>query len=104
MEIFENVPTSSSYLAHDGFVGVERRNSSNRRKIDGRRSQKERRLDSRVAPVNLRKTIKTWFLSLIHLRLGVDRRKEVDRRKNGARRQQRNGSVLTREELADLLS
>ncbi len=56
------------------------------------------------APVNLRKTIKTWFLSLIHLRLGVDRRKEVDRRKNGARRQQRNGSVLTREELADLLS
>ncbi|KAF0187687.1 MAG: hypothetical protein FD168_2411 [Desulfobulbaceae bacterium] len=98
MKIFENVSTSPSYFAHDGFAGVERRNSPERRKNDGRRSQKERRLDSREAPVNLRKTIKIWFLALIHLRLGVDRRK------NGARRQLRNGTILTREELADLLS
>ena len=104
MKIFENISTSPSYSTHDGFAGVERRNSPERRKNDGRRSQKERRLDSRVTPVNLFKTIKTWFLSLIHLRLGVDRRKEVTRRKNGARRQLRNGTLLTREELADLLS
>jgi hypothetical protein len=93
--------TSSNCLSLDGSVHLERRNSFDRRKNDGRRSQKERRLDNRMAPVKPRKTLKTWVLSLVHLRLGVDRRKENDRRKNGDRR---NGALLTQEEIADLLS
>jgi hypothetical protein len=104
MEIFDNGATAASYLGHDGLVYAERRKVSKRRTTDNRRSQKERRIDSRKAPLSLRWAIKTWFLSIIHSRLGVDRRKQVDRRKNASRRQQRNSSILTREELSDLLS
>jgi hypothetical protein len=104
MERVENSASAATYTAYDGLVYAERRNVSKRRVIDNRRSQKERRLDSREVPFDLRKTVKTWFLSLIHSRLGVDRRKQGDRRKNGSRRQQRNGTILTREELNDLLS
>jgi len=104
MKMLDNAPPSLSHLTHEGFVHLERRASSKRRKTDGRRSQRERRLDSRGVPVNLSQKVKTWLQSLIHLRLGVDRRKEIDRRRNGDRRQQQNRSILTREELAALLS
>lgn len=101
----ENIPKSSSQLACDRPESLERRkSSSSRRKIEDRRSQEERRLDSRVATVNLRKTIKAWFRSLTRSRLGVDRRKNRDRRKNVDRRQRGQGSILTQEEIADLLS
>ena len=88
----------------DNAEHLERRMSSNRRKTEDRRSQDERRFDSRVATVILRKTIKIWFRSLTHLRLGVDRRKKNDRRKYQDRRNQQRGSILTREEIADLLA
>jgi hypothetical protein len=47
--------------------------------------------------------MKAWIRSLTNARLGVDRRKKVDRRSIEDRRQQRLESILTKEELADLL-
>ena len=84
---------------------LERRvNASDRRKTENRRSQEERRLDSRLATVKQRKTIKIWLRAMTRSRLGVDRRKKEDRRLNRDRRQQQLRSILTREEIADLLS
>ena len=101
----ENTPESSSRLSCDGSKCLERRKSvSSRRKREDRRSEEERRFDSRVAAVALRKAIKSWFRSLTRSRLGVDRRKKRDRRKIADRRQQLLRSVLTPEEIADLLS
>jgi hypothetical protein len=88
----------------DSSARLERRIVFSRRKVEDRRSRDERRFDSRVASVQLRKTIKTWLRSLTHLRLGVDRRKKNDRRNYYDRRNQRLGSILTREEIVDLLS
>ena len=99
-----NTPAQPKPPTGDGSARLERRIVCSRRKVEDRRSQDERRFDSRVASVQLRKTIKTWFRSLTHLRLGVDRRKNNDRRKDHDRRNQRLGSILTREEIVDLLS
>lgn len=99
-----NIPEQSRHLNGDTSERPERRISFSRRKVEGRRSQDERRFDSRVASVQLRMTIKTWIRSLTHLRLGVDRRKKNDPRKDSDRRNQRIGSILTRAEIADLLS
>ncbi len=47
--------------------------------------------------------MKAWIRSLTNARLGVDRRKKADRRSIEDRRLQRLESLLTQEELADLL-
>lgn len=47
--------------------------------------------------------MKAWIRSLTNSRLGVDRRKKADRRSIEDRRLQRLESLLTKEELADLL-
>ena len=77
---------------------------SDRRKSSDRRSNEERRSDNRLAPVKQPKSLKAWIRSLTNSRLGVDRRKKVDRRFATDRRQLRFESLLTQEEIADLLS
>jgi hypothetical protein len=54
--------------------------------------------------VKQRKTIKVWLRSMIHSRMGVDRRKKNERRIVSDRRQLLLRSILTRDEIADLLS
>jgi hypothetical protein len=76
---------------------------SDRRNASDRRSNEERRYDNRLAPVKQPKSMKAWIRSLTNSRLGVDRRKKADRRSIEDRRQQRLESLLTKEELADLL-
>ena len=77
---------------------------SDRRNSSDRRSNQERRSDNRLAPVKQPKSIKAWIRSITNSRLGVDRRKKTDRRLTTNRRQQRFEPLLTKEELADLLS
>ena len=82
----------------------ERRSpASDRRNATDRRSNEERRSDNRLAPVKQPKSMKAWIRSLTNSRLGVDRRKKADRRSIEDRRLQRLESLLTQEELADLL-
>ena len=101
----KNIQVQPNNPARDRFEQLERRvNTSDRRKPEDRRAQDERRLDSRLANVKQRRTIKVWLRSIIRSRLGVDRRKKEDRRFRIDRRQQSLRSILTREEISDLLS
>lgn len=79
-----------------------RQNQHNRRSENDRRSQGERRHDFREAPDNQRRTFYMWWRSITKARLGVDRRKQ-ERRKNIDRRQQNLHSLLTEEEVSELL-
>ncbi len=101
-----NIQISPCHPTQKGLGQLERRKStSDRRKIEDRRSLEERRIDSRLSSVKQKKTIKIWFRTMTNARLGVDRRKKEDRRKSGDRRQQPLlRSILTREEINDLLS
>ena len=101
----KNIQIQPNNPVRDRFEQVERRsNTADRRNTEDRRAQDERRLDSRLAMAKQRKTIKVWLRSMIRSRLGVDRRKKDDRRFRTDRRQQSLRSILTREEIADLLS
>jgi len=105
MKLTENPPESPDFPVGGGLAFPERRKSpTDRRKNDTRRTLEERRCDSRLTPVKQHKPIRTWLRSLFQARLGVDRRKKNDRRRNRDRRQQRSQSILTPEEIADLLS
>ena len=85
--------------------GVERRaERSERRGSVERRRSVERRFDFRNARPETRRSLKAWLRSLANARLGVDRRKGVDRRARDDRRSKELRSLLTPEELADLLS
>jgi hypothetical protein len=100
-----NDPKTKSHLADDTPEKPERRIAQvDRRQSPERRANAERRCDSRLAPVKHPKTLKTWIRSLTNSRLGVDRRKRGDRRTHSDRRQQRLESILTQEEINDLLS
>ncbi|HID69660.1 MAG TPA: hypothetical protein EYP35_04180 [Desulfobacterales bacterium] len=85
--------------------GVERRDKrTDRRGSADRRRSVERRFDFRNARPETRRSVKAWFRSLANARLGVDRRKGMDRRVIEDRRSKELRSLLTPEELADLLS
>jgi hypothetical protein len=104
MKLTENSPELQDFPVGGGLAFPERRKSPHdRRKNNTRRTLDERRCDSRLTPVKP-KPIRTWLRSLFQARLGVDRRKKNDRRKYMDRRQQRSQSILTPEEIADLLS
>lgn len=84
--------------------GVERRKlTRERRRASDRRSTHERRFDFREAHSPVRRSLKSWVRSLVNARLGVDRRKGGDRRILTNRRSQELHSLLSPEELADLL-
>jgi hypothetical protein len=102
----QNIQIPSNRQVEGVFEQLERRiNTSDRRKDKDRRSQSERRFDSRVSGTKQKKTIRIWLREKTQARLGVDRRKNEDRRIWGDRRQQPlPQSILTREEIDDLLS
>jgi len=83
---------------------LERRDGAReRRNISDRRMSGERRFDYREANPPVKRSLKSWIRSLSNSRSGVDRRKGGDRRKDNDRRSQQLRSILTPEELADLL-
>jgi hypothetical protein len=101
----KNTPIPPNNQAGDRFEQLERRSTaSSRRNTENRRSLDERRFDNRLATVQQRRTVKVWLRSIIHSRLGVDRRKKEDRRLKRDRRQQLLRSLLTQEEISALLS
>ena len=84
--------------------GIERRNrDSNRRQKENRRSSTERRSDPRDESQKQKLTLRCWMRSLTNARLGVDRRKVPDQRSTIDRRNPSPRSMLTKEEIADLL-
>jgi len=99
-----------SYLATGKHIvqqwdGIERRKPLRQRREDSeRRVDHERRFDFREAHPPARRSVKAWMRSLTNARLGVDRRKGEDRRSQHDRRSQELRSLLTPEELADLLA
>lgn len=80
----------------------ERRKNQKRRVCQDRRATVERRNDSRESGQTPRRSVRTWLRSKTNARLGVDRRKG-DRRKPDDRRSAPR-SILTKEEIHDLLS
>ncbi len=83
---------------------IERRKPAReRRERSGRRFKNERRFDFREAQPPARRSVKAWMRSLINARLGVDRRKGTERRIVD-RRSAELRSLLTPQEIADLLS
>ncbi len=92
-----NVPADSAW------DGTERRKKSRRQDNNDRRRSVERRCDTRDSRRKPKKTLRTWVRSLTNARLGVDRRKGKDQRTIHDRRNPSPRSMLTKEELADLL-
>ncbi|MDD2462601.1 MAG: hypothetical protein PHI97_01255 [Desulfobulbus sp.] len=93
---------------YDGMTGstgalIERRRTARRTNYD-RRSGRERRHDYRLSHDSAAHPFRRWIQSIIHPRIGIDRRRGRDRRQQNDRRQLKLTSILTREELADLLS
>lgn len=92
-------------IAVGAQVIVERRSrTTDRRQLKDRRQGGERRQDVRLTSGRRFPRFTCWIRSLLHPRLGVDRRKNVDRRQNEDRRRQQPSALLTPEELSDLLS
>lgn len=81
----------------------DRRKNGERRVLADRRAQVERRIDTRNSAEKKKRSLRTWFRSLTNARLGVDRRKG-DRRSGFDRRQKNLHSLLSQNEIQDLLS
>jgi len=88
-------------LAGSTWDGTERRKKNRRQ--NNRRKNPERRCDTRENRQKQKKTLRIWVRSLTNARLGVDRRKGKDQRTLHDRRNPSPRSMLTKEELADLL-
>lgn len=91
--------------SHDKeWDGVDRRQGDRcRRKLEDRRVSGERRSDRRGGVVGRKRSLKAWVRTLTNPRLGVDRRKGGDQRLSVNRRNINVKSLLTQEELSDLL-
>ena len=83
--------------------GTERRKPYSCRRVADRRTNQERRCDRRTAAEKHSRGLYGWLRSLAKVRLGVDRRKYFDQRIIANRRMFTPRSILTKEELADLL-
>lgn len=81
----------------------ERRQTKDRRQNKDRRASSERRHDSREGRVRKKRSLKDWIRMLTNARLGVDRRKK-ERRAHIDRRRKDTLSILTQDEISDLLS
>lgn len=98
--------TSDMTRKSDTRVGVDfedRRVQGERRMMADRRNASERRQDTRDGDARTRKSLRGWFRSMTNARLGVDRRKG-ERRSGFDRRQKNLYSLLTKNEIEDLLS
>ncbi len=89
---------------YKNWDGTERRKPNSCRRTSERRSARERRYDRRESTQKSERGVYGWLRSLIKARLGVDRRKYIDQRTVADRRNPTPRSMLTKEELADLLS
>ncbi len=85
------------------IVFEDRRKNGERRVLADRRVNPERRHDRRDGTKPKRKSLRTWLRSKTNARLGVDRRK-AQRRSGLDRRKKNLYSVLTQDEIKDLLS
>ena len=74
-----------------------------RRVRSDRRVQGERRSDPRGGGSGRKRSVIAWVRTLTNPRIGVDRRKGVDRRRNEPERTIRIKTLLTQEELSELL-
>ncbi|MBU1234011.1 MAG: hypothetical protein KKD01_16600 [Proteobacteria bacterium] len=92
----DNTPQNWDGVDRRGAVGERRRHSERRYVV-------ERRFDYRKEAPPVRRSLKAWMRSLLKTRLGVDRRKARERRIASDRRSRELRSLLTPEELADLL-
>ncbi len=72
------------------------------RRVSDRRVCDERRCDRRVSS-NGSRSLKAWVKSLTRPRIGVDRRKQGDRRKQQIRPARDLRSLLTADEINELL-
>ena len=81
--------------------GVDRRMSGDRRSGKDRRSNVERR--SGHGNFWRKRSIAAWIRTFTNPRLGVDRRKGFDQRSSYPRRKPKISTLLTQEELIDLL-
>lgn len=88
---------------YKSWDGIERRKPNGNRRSSERRGVQERRSDRRESTQNKTLGFYGWLRSVIKRRLGVDRRKYVDQRTVADRRNPSPRSMLTKEELADLL-
>lgn len=88
---------------YNNWDGTERRKPNSCRRNAERRSSRERRHDRREGTQKNNRGFYGWLRSLIKARLGVDRRKYIDQRVVADRRNPTPRSMLTKEELADLL-
>ncbi|MBU0942895.1 MAG: hypothetical protein KJ804_14655 [Proteobacteria bacterium] len=83
--------------------GIERRKAGSRRRAADLLIDQERRCDRRNGAEKKSRSLIGWLRSYLKPRLGVDRRKTVDRRVLAKQYIFNSGSLLTREEIADLL-
>ncbi|MBE0583217.1 MAG: hypothetical protein IH612_05575 [Desulfofustis sp.] len=74
-----------------------------RRVHPDRRVCGERRSDPRGDGIGRKRSIMAWVRTLTNPRIGVDRRKGIDRRRSEPERTIRIKSLLTQEELSELL-
>jgi len=88
---------------YKNWDGIERRKPNSNRRIGERRSLDERRCDRRKGTPKTNRGVYGWLRSLFKARLGVDRRSYTDRRVVADRRSPSPRSMLTKEELTDLL-
>ena len=88
---------------YKSWDGIERRQPHSNRRNSDRRAVRERRSDRRDSTQRKKESFYGWLRSLIKRRLGVDRRKNIDQRTVADRRNPSPRSMLTKEELADLL-
>lgn len=95
--------SSRSHESGEETPFVERRKIRDRRRGGDRRSHVERRHDFRNREGGQRMSLRVWLRSKTKSRLGVDRRKG-ERRSLTDRRQPKTHVLLTRDEIADLLS
>ena len=88
---------------YKNWDGIERRQPNGERRNSDRRAVRERRSDRRDSTLKKNSSLYGWLRSLVKRRLGVDRRKYIDQRTVPDRRNPAPRSMLTQEELADLL-
>jgi len=88
--------------ANEPWDGTERRIGEDRRIGQDRRSNIERRVDPRDSNIRIKKSLLARIRTLTKSRLGVDRR-HSERRIGQDRRNQSPTSMLSREEVAELL-
>jgi len=87
---------------NEPWDGTERRSGKDRRSGQDRRSNVERRGDPRDSNIRIKKSLIARIRTFTNSRLGVDRR-HGDRRTGQDRRNQSPTSLLSQEEIAELL-